>query len=174
LASGCFRAKHGKNPLAQHIEVVDIAERGLQALEIQTPSLLLLRQKTFDQVTKAFQRNPQTVSGLTAAALAPVAFALASFGEAAQGQPGEMRWRGRNPLGALGQAATPALPALAGKVLQGPVGGTARVTPLYIERTDESGACWSLVEAQAAHPFFYDLRIAQLRQALKQVPAGLA
>jgi hypothetical protein len=51
---GCFRAKHGENPLAQHVEVVNIAKGALQSLEIHTPSRLLFWQKTFHQVTKAF------------------------------------------------------------------------------------------------------------------------
>jgi hypothetical protein len=114
------------------------------------------------------------VCGLTAPALAPVAFALASLREPAQRQPGEMGFGDRNPLGALGQAATPAFPALGGKVRQGAAGGAARVTALHVERTHKSGARRSLVEAKAAHPFFHDLRIAQFGQPLQQILAGLA
>jgi len=85
-----------------------------------------------------------------------------------------MGLRGRDALGALGQAATPALPAFAGKVRQRPAGGATRVTTVNVERIHEGGARRSLVEAQAVHPFFHDLRITQFGQPLQQILAGLA
>jgi hypothetical protein len=174
LDASSLRTKQGENALPQHIKVVDIAEQALQTLEVQTPRRLLLRQKTFDQVAKAFQRNTQMVSGLTAAAIAPPLFALASFGEAAQSEPGEMRFGGGNALGALGQAATPTLPALAGKARQSPAGAAPRVAALHLERTHEKSARPSLLETEAARPFFRDLGITQFGQALQQILAGLS
>jgi hypothetical protein len=90
-----------------------------------------------------------------------------------QRQARKLRLWQRDAFGPFGQAATPALPSLAGKMGQSLACDAARTMLVAFEGFDETFPERAFVETQTARPFFTHLTIAQIRQTVEQLLARL-
>src|ERR1700685_22401 len=76
----------GKSRCPEHIEIVDFSERTLNFFQIFAPRFVLGWEKVFDNVTKAFDGDPQRVQGDLRAVAQRASVQCTSFGPAFEGQ----------------------------------------------------------------------------------------
>jgi len=152
---------------------MNVAQPTLQEFQGRAPAGALRRQETLEGIAKALQSDTQPVIAHATGIAAAPAIQLRRFVQEPQGDGGEvwvMEWQ---VLGALGQFASPLLPALACKILQGGAGLVASAALVPSEPVHKGGGAGLLIEMQAAHPHRHHLDVAQFRQTLLESFARL-
>ena len=159
---------------AQDVEIVNVAEEILKALQVIAPDGVTLRQEGFDGVTEAFYANAKLVPGLGAFGAQREAVEFPNVFEAFEGEAFRSGTCQGNKPGAALEDAREAAPALFLEARGFAEGFFAELRFAVMKCGGESGAESISRRSELPDPLLLDLRIAQAAQAAEESASQFA